>query len=687
MNKDENGRAPAGCAMVRRAIQLFVAPGSVLELRVPRTPHRGTVSGYFDNIDLLAQSAARMSGEAEGVYITLNPVNRQLLARASNRLVDFAGHTTSDRDVVRRHWFLLDFDPVRPAGISSTDSEHESALERAKECRDWLRGRGWPEPVLADSGNGAHLDYRVDLPNDDHGAKLLKSCLTAIGMQFSESTVEVDLTTYNAARIIKVYGTLAAKGDCIPERPHRLARLLDVPDVLVPVTLPSLEALARCAPKPESSQGKSTTANLFDLQRWIADHQLKAKGPSPWQDGRRWELEVCPWNPEHRGSAFIVQFANGAIGAGCLHKACRDKDWQSLRELVEPGWRNHAARYRHGFPAEANLPFQTAAQFSAQTPKAVEWIVPPWVAKAAITQIEGKIKAAGKTTFVAHMVKAVLDGSPFMGKPTIKSSVVYLTEQPRASFRQALSKAHLLEHTDLILLFWHDVMKLPWAGVARAAIDECKQKNAKLLVVDTGPQWAKLVGDSENNAGDMLAALEPLQEAVAAGIAVILVWHERKGGGDVSDAGRGSSSGGGAVDIILLLRRRGGKSRRTTRSIKALSRFDETPEDLVVDLTPDGYVALGQPSEAEALEAQESILAVAPHTEEDAKSVEALSAAANLKSTTGRRIINALCQSGKLVRLGGGRKGDPHRFWGPQPSKAQKSDLEKESRELVSEEL
>src|SRR5438552_1509914 len=123
-----------------------------------------------------------------------------------------------------------------------------------------------------------------------------------------------------------------------------------------------------------------------------------------------------------------------------------------------------------------------------------------------------------------------------------KTPVVYLTEQPKPSFRQTLAKAHLLDRTDLSILFWHDVMALPWPVVARAAIEECKKRNAKLLVVDTGPQFAKLVGDSENNAGDAYGAMQPLQEAVAAGIAVIIVWHERKGGGDVSDAGRGSSA-------------------------------------------------------------------------------------------------------------------------------------------------
>ena len=54
-------------------------------------------------------------------------------------------------------------------GISSSDDEHTAALERAMAIRDELSKRGWPEPIFADSGNGGHLLYQVDLPRDDGG--------------------------------------------------------------------------------------------------------------------------------------------------------------------------------------------------------------------------------------------------------------------------------------------------------------------------------------------------------------------------------------------------------------------------------------------------------------------------------------------------------------------------------------
>ena len=41
-----------------------------------------------------------------------------------------------------------------------------------------------------------------------------------------------------------------------------------------------------------------------------------------------------PWNPEHTNrAAYLVQFASGAIAAGCHHHGCAGKDWHALRRL------------------------------------------------------------------------------------------------------------------------------------------------------------------------------------------------------------------------------------------------------------------------------------------------------------------------------------------------------------------
>src|SRR5208337_4433324 len=214
-------------------LRLVVEPGSVVELRVlgcvnsPQYP-AFTVSGYFDDLDLLARAAMEWTGKVEGCYVTINPVNRALLARAANRVIKKPKHTTTDADIVRRVGLVFDADPVRPAGISATDEEKALARDRIDQLVSHLTAKGWPAPILADSGNGFHARYRIDLSAEDGG--LVLRVLKAAVALFSDDRVKIDASLSNASRIIKLYGTMSRKGDNIPPRPNRRTRVLSIPD-------------------------------------------------------------------------------------------------------------------------------------------------------------------------------------------------------------------------------------------------------------------------------------------------------------------------------------------------------------------------------------------------------------------------------------------------------------------------
>lgn len=333
---------------IKRAFELIVSQGAVTEMRILGTAS-GVASGYFKDLDKAAQIAAEWSGKAKGVYVTLNPVNPELLARASNRVIKHAKETTKDSDIRRLRWLLVDCDPIRKSGISSTKEEHEAALDLARKIRSELRRMGWPEPVLVDSGNGAHLLYRIILPNDQASSALIQQCLQVMAFCYGNKEVDIDQTTYNASRLWKLPGTLACKGDNTAKRPHRLSRFLKVPDDIKPVKRKQLEVLAAKIPKePEdpNEQAYKERRN-FNLKQWIKKHQISVIRSAPWNDGQKWILAHCPWKPnEHKDqAAFIVQFQNGAISAGCHHNGCAGKNWHDLRELYEPGWKEKHARH------------------------------------------------------------------------------------------------------------------------------------------------------------------------------------------------------------------------------------------------------------------------------------------------------------------------------------------------------
>jgi hypothetical protein len=173
----------------------------------------------------------------------------------------------------------------------------------------------------------------------------------------------------------------------------------------------------------------------------------------------------------------------------------------------------------------------------------------------------------------------------------------------------------------------------------------------------------------------------PLQEASAAGIAVVIVRHERKSGGDVGEAGRGSSAFGGAVDIMLSIRRGEGNSRSTVRVIRALSRFDETPDKLVVELRPGGYLALGRSRAVAAEEAKATILSAAPLEESRALTLKGFMSATGVAKTTADRAILTLLSMGRLARTGKGKRGNPYRYWAPGIHSAQTAPPSNEQKE------
>ena len=227
----------------------------------------------------------------------------------------------------------------------------------------------------------------------------------------------------------------------------------------------------------------------------------------------------------------------------------------------------------------------------------------------------------------------------------------------------SLARPELGRPHDLHVLFRHDTRGFGWPRVVDAAVRKCEEVDARFLVVDTFPSFVELDGDKENNAGDVLQALEPLQEAAARGLGVIVARHERKGGGRVSVSGRGSSAFTAAMDIVMSVRRPDGNGRPTIRHIRALSRFDATPDSLFVELTDAGYVALGDSGAVAVSDAERKICEAAPTCAEDAVTEKALVAESGGKRTTVKEAIQSLQARGALHRIGRGRRGDAYKYW------------------------
>ncbi len=320
-----------------KALRLLSSPGKVIEVRA--ITDDGVASGYFDDPALLAAAVSPLDSlpTVQGIYLTLNEVNPALLSRRANRIKQRLGKkdaTTADNDILRRLWLPVDIDPTRPSGVSSTEAEHQAAIETAGKIADHLTGLGWPAPVIADSGNGAHLLYRIDLPNDDRSRDLVKRCLEVLATLFDDPTTSIDTANHNAARIWKLYGTMSRKGDHTADRPHRRSRLLTVPEEAKIVPYHLLETLARTLPETPPAKKNNHT---IDLAGWLHGHGIAIARQKPCQGGTLYVLDECPFSGAHRDGAFAIQFENGAIHAGCQHTSCGggSQRWPELREKYE----------------------------------------------------------------------------------------------------------------------------------------------------------------------------------------------------------------------------------------------------------------------------------------------------------------------------------------------------------------
>lgn len=362
-------------SQIRLWWSIFNPQNKLVEIRLLG---KNTYSGYFKDIDtLIAQIRPLLDHSnyqyygAMQAYFTLNEINDALYSREQRDVfVKKPKSTSTDADVTRRRFVMLDFDACRVASVSSSDEEYEKAHLKAVEVYKYLIAQGFKEPIVSTSGNGFHCYLPCDMPNDDEHTELIKRFLKSLGKMFSDDSVELDEVVYNAARVDKVVGTWAKKGSDSAERKWRMARILKVPTDLSPNDDALFGKIADILPKEEPKVAPNRQRPMygnnapFDLHTWLNEHGIVYKEEKQ-TDGTKFVLEHCAWEDTHstkqKWDSALFLDNEGKITFHCFHSHCKNKTWFDYRMVYEPD--------AYSKPAYQPQPQYAPRQYAPQKPK------------------------------------------------------------------------------------------------------------------------------------------------------------------------------------------------------------------------------------------------------------------------------------------------------------------------------
>lgn len=249
------------------------------------------------------------------------------------------------------------------------------------------------------------------------------------------------------------------------------------------------------------------------------------------------------------------------------------------------------------------LPLSDLSQYE----NPVEWIWEGYLAKGHQTLLSALWKA-GKTTLITHFLKCLQDEQELAGQKTHKSNVLILSEESDSIW------ARRREESGITLPVW--ILSRPirqklgykeWVSLLEQMAKFCTEHEIDLFVIDTLSGFWPV--DNENDASKVSESLLPLNYLLEKKIAVLLVHHFRKSGGDEGTASRGSGQLGAAVDIMVEFTRLSSSDPTgTQRVLRSYSRFEETPKEVVIDYIDGEYETRGTKAEVTKLEKLELVL-------------------------------------------------------------------------------
>ena len=303
------------------------------------------------------------------------------------------------------------------------------------------------------------------------------------------------------------------------------------------------------------------------------------------------------------------------LACSLLNVAPEFEAWETLKKINET---SHPPLHEH----ELKVLFESAARFVSTHPKTssfskerlesnitgnqylpvkldtlttetldIQWIWHGYLARGFLTLVSALWKA-GKTTFISHLIKSLEKENSFVGKSTQPATVLMVSEEGKGLWARRRDEFNI--STSCWILCRPIKQKLryrEWVEFLEQMSTFCIENKIDVFILDTLSSFWNV--DNENDAAVVQAALLPINHLLEKNIAVMLIHHFRKSGGEEALASRGSGAIGSYADILVEFTRLHGDQKTKERVLRTYSRFEETPEETVIELTNEGYEVRG----------------------------------------------------------------------------------------------
>lgn len=267
-------------------------------------------------------------------YAVINPLLPDVVERRRipvDRLFrPSKGQCSADADISHRILLPLDFDPVRETGTAATDAQRTLAAERANATITYLCNAGFPAPAaFVDSGNGRHVYFRFDAPNDSETDFLLSAFYSSLARRFDTADVKLDKSVRSAAQLMRLPGSFNYKA-------RRVCELLSFTETeTLPVTVDMIRRLTEELrgelgfKRPLVVRKGSWTPVL--LETFLDFYNIDYLPPAEVTQGLLYVLNPCPLNEQHAGTSPAILLTHAGFPKFCCKHASCQMSWKQFR--------------------------------------------------------------------------------------------------------------------------------------------------------------------------------------------------------------------------------------------------------------------------------------------------------------------------------------------------------------------